>query len=305
MNQALTAGLSQISSHPVARWLGSRGPAIAMVLLAIIIAWMLAGIIWSFFPDRESAALPGAGSVQRSAAGPVAKNTSIQPIVDAHIFGIASEIAEEDTGPVILDEEVTVTNQPLVLRGTLAANSEGDALAIIAEGREENVYKLEDTIRRGVTLHAVQKTQVILNVNGKLEALQLPEQESRQVASPARRASRNRAVATTPSVSQVLTNNASSFAQIISPRPYYVGGQQRGYRVYPGKDRRQFQKLGLRPGDIITEVNGTALTNPTQGAQIFSSLGDAQSVSVTLERNGSPQTLTLDVNQLDVSKQTN
>ena len=115
-----------------------------------------------------------------------------------------------------------------------------------------------------------------------------------------RRASATRRATTTPTVTQVLTQNASRFTEIISPRPYFVNGQQRGYRLYAGKDRKQFQQLGLRQGDIVTEINGTALTNPTEGARIFSELGDAQSVTVTIERNGVPQSLTLDVGQLDL-----
>lgn len=306
MNHTLDAGLSRLSGHPASRWLNERGPTLAVLALTLFIGWKLAGIVWSFFPDRIDSPIAGASLNSDTKTSSIVSTTDVQPIVDAHIFGIATEDSTDDSGTVVVNEDVTITNQPLVLRGTLAANSEENAIAIIAEGREENVFRLDETIRRGVTLHAVQTGQVILNVNGKLEALQLPEQASAPATSPARAASRSRASANTqPSVTQVLTNNASNFAQIISPRPYFVGGQQRGYRVYPGKDRRQFQRLGLRPGDIITAVNGTALTNPTQGAQIFSALGSAQSVSVTLERNGSPQTLTLDVNQLDISNQKN
>ena len=80
-----------------------------------------------------------------------------------------------------------------------------------------------------------------------------------------------------------------------------VGGQMQGYRVYPGRDRKQFAALGLRPGDLIKDIDGAALTDPQQAMQIFQSLGNADQVSVTVVRNGQPQTLILKTSQLDLS----
>jgi general secretion pathway protein C len=84
-----------------------------------------------------------------------------------------------------------------------------------------------------------------------------------------------------------------------------VGGQQQGYRVYPGRDRRQFAALGLRPGDLIKDIDGAALTDPQQAMQIFQSLGTAEQVSVTVERNGQPQVLVLNTNQLELDDDNN
>ena len=89
---------------------------------------------------------------------------------------------------------------------------------------------------------------------------------------------------------------------MIRPTPYFVNGQQQGYRVYPGRDRQQFASLGLRPGDLIKEIDGQSLNDPTQAMQIFQSLGTASQVSVTVERNGTPETIVLKTDQLDLGK---
>ena len=73
-----------------------------------------------------------------------------------------------------------------------------------------------------------------------------------------------------------------AMADVIRPTPYCVSGQMQGYRVYPGRDRRQFQALGLRPGDLIKDIDGAALTNPQQAAQISQGLGDTEQVSATV-----------------------
>jgi general secretion pathway protein C len=66
----------------------------------------------------------------------------------------------------------------------------------------------------------------------------------------------------------------------------FANGQQRGYRVYPGRNREQFSKLGLMPGDMVTAINGTPLDDPARGMEILQSMNSATQVTVTVERNG-------------------
>ena len=80
-----------------------------------------------------------------------------------------------------------------------------------------------------------------------------------------------------------------------------MDGQQQGYRVYPGRNRQQFAALGLRPGDLIKEIDGQALTDPTEAMRIFQTLDSADQVSVTVERNGQPEVIVLSTSQLDLS----
>ena len=82
-----------------------------------------------------------------------------------------------------------------------------------------------------------------------------------------------------------------------------MNGQPAGYRVYPGRNRQKFAALGLRPGDLIKDIDGQSLTDPTQAMQIFQSLGTADQVTVTVERNGQPQTIVLKTSQLDLDEE--
>ncbi len=103
------------------------------------------------------------------------------------------------------------------------------------------------------------------------------------------------------SIQSVVTQNLTKLTDVIRPTPYRVQGEQVGFRVYPGRDRRQFAALGLRPGDIITDIDGQALTDASQAMQIFQSLGTSEQVTVTIERNGQPESLILKTSQLDLS----
>ena len=79
----------------------------------------------------------------------------------------------------------------------------------------------------------------------------------------------------------------------------FASGQQRGYRVYPGRNRQQFAKLGLMPGDLVTAINGAALDDPARGMEILQSMNSATDVTVTIERNG--QTSQISINNAQVA----
>ncbi len=87
--------------------------------------------------------------------------------------------------------------------------------------------------------------------------------------------------------------NPGAITEILRPQPVFANGQQRGYRVYPGRDRQQFTRLGLMPGDLVTEINGTPLDDPARGVEILQSMNSAAEVTVTVERNGQPTQVTI------------
>jgi general secretion pathway protein C len=99
-------------------------------------------------------------------------------------------------------------------------------------------------------------------------------------------------------VKRMIAQDPGSVAEIMRPQPVFANGQQRGYRAYPGRNRAQFARLGLRPGDLVMSVNGTPLDDPQRGMEIFRSIGSSDQVRVTVERNGRPQELVLNMAQI-------
>jgi general secretion pathway protein C len=82
------------------------------------------------------------------------------------------------------------------------------------------------------------------------------------------------------------------------PQPVFAQGKQRGYRVYPGRNRQAFLRLGLRPGDLVVSINGTPLDDPARGQEVFRTIGSSSEAHVTVMRNGRQQDLTLNMSQL-------
>jgi len=275
-------------------------PKWVALMLVVLIAWLLARIVWMLIPA------PAAGDAVEVPTGSVAARADpgqadVQAIANAHIFGEAT--AETAPPPPAEHDDLAETRLNLSLKGTITANDEQLSIAIIADtGNQEKVYAIRDTVVPGTTLHAVYADRVILNRSGALEALKLPKefpqgsQSVRRVAPPPV----SRATDANPSIQEVVSENVTKLADVIRPTPYFVAGQQQGYRVYPGRDRRQFAALGLRPGDLIKDIDGAALTDPQQAMEIFQNLGSADQVSVTVERNGQPEVLVLSTSQLSL-----
>ena len=283
-------------------------PGWLSLLLVVVIAWQLARIIWMLVPA------PAAGDSIPMPADQAGLSTQsngsadIQTIVTSHLFGVADSDPGGLVQTTIEDEDLPDTRlASLSLKGTIASTPAELAVAIIADGNnEEKVYVIGDRVTSSASLHAVYADRVVLNENGTLTNLKLPKDFPAGTAAPVRRntTAMNRATRNTQSIQAVVTQNVSKLADVIRPTPYFVAGQQQGYRVYPGRNRKQFAALGLRPGDLIKDIDGQALTDPTQAMQIFQSLDNADQVSVTVERNGQPQVIVLSTSQLDLGDET-
>ena len=262
---------------------------VLMMGLGDALSWQIARIAWSLVPAPaagDAIVVPTGQAIRPSQDG---TSADVRAIADAHMFGKS-------------DAEDAATVQPVLIEDNLEDTRLSNlSAAIITDGaNEEKVYLIGDPVSSNVKLHAVYLDRVVLNENGRLTNLRLPEEfASARAAAPTQRtSSRQRGQASTETIQSVVSQNVARLADVIRPTPYFVNGQQQGYRVYPGRDRRQFAALGLRPGDLIKDIDGQALTDPTQAMQIFQSLGNSSQVSVTLERNGQPETVVLKTDQL-------
>ncbi|MBT8086966.1 MAG: type II secretion system protein GspC [Gammaproteobacteria bacterium] len=274
------------------------------LILVILIAWQLARIIWTLVPGPAVGDPVSLPAIAATATSTGVAASDAQAIADAHIFGIADQ-QSGDEAPVLTSDDNLVDTRltNLALKGTVASDEPEFSVAIIADGnKDEKVYSVDDAITSNAKLHAIYADRVVLNENGVLTNLKLPREFADVQTAPVRRrnSSIRQSTRNTQSIQSALTQNISKLTDVIRPTPYFVNGQQSGYRVYPGRNRQQFAALGLRPGDLIKDIDGQSLTDPTQAMQIFQSLGNSDQVTVTVERNGQPETIVLKTSQLEI-----
>jgi general secretion pathway protein C len=268
-------------------------PQALTVVLVIAIAWQLVQLTWLLLERRAPA---DAADIVMAPPPAVAarKGIDVQAIATAHLFG---EAKAEQTAP----EDAPPSQANLVLSAVFAANDPTKGLAVIGESPQSaKVYAVGSMVRPGTRLHSVYLDRVILDRNGQLETLSLPRPSTAGLAI-------TRTAAATPrpgggqfadNLRRIAETNPTAFAEVVRPQPVFANGVQRGYRVYPGRNRQQFAKLGLQPGDLVLSINGTPLDDPQRGMEIFNTIGTSDRVTVTVERNGQSQELTLNTAQI-------
>lgn len=283
---------------------GRRLPELASLLLVLVIAKMAASLVWALVPVPESAQWrPASATAPRVAAK---AGVDLGKVANAHLFGQYTAPTE----PVLADlASAPDTNLNLTLLGILS-NSRNDkdrqSRALIAtQGGDEKPYAVGDDIARGVQLQAIFPDRVILLRGGKLETLRLdkdnpggsllPSQVGDELVESPADDGENDILTSLGEIRSEILADPSKVANYIRVQPVNTGGGLSGYRIYPGRDRTMFAAAGLRPGDVVTSVNGVALNDPARSLQLLSDLSQSAQINLTVDRGGQPQNFSINL----------
>ena len=271
------------------RWralLLGEGPRVATAILIVALCAQAAFIVTD---------LAGGGrSVKPAAQAAVrAHPLDLTAIVNAHLAGVAPQATPDG-------QDVRPSNIPLVLTGTIAGNDPQNGLAILGQTPQTaKVYAVGDNVPGGAKLHSVYSDRVVIDRNGQLESVALPRQINAGNAPPPSSAVLQGDNPQIERMRRMITEQPGLLADVMRPQPVMDHGRMNGFRVYPGRNRMAFMRLGLRPGDQVTAINGTPLDDRDRGEQILRTLGSSSEARVTVIRNGQQQDLTLNIAQVE------
>ncbi len=275
----------------------------ACALAGLLCIWLLVRVIWLLVPrGSDSAAAPVMPTA--TSATPAAS------VAQWHLFGNAQSV---DLAARALNAPQTALK--LVLHGTLALPDPKHGIAIIAD--EQNVehgYNVGDTVAGSAKLAEVYTDHVVLSHDGVAESLLLPRPEERSAAPGAER-SVARAPGTAASVppghasstsnsnsararspGALVRSNAADLMRQVRFEPVFDGGRIAGARLSgSGAAAALMNQIGLKPTDMVTAVNGTPLSSVSNPQQLLDQLGSASSLQITVQRDGRPATLTLNL----------
>ena len=274
------------------RWralLLSEGPRVATAILVVALCAQAAFIVTDLasVARRTPAAAPNAVRLQALHSHAL----DLAVITNAHLFGAApQELRDGANAPQ--------TSMPLVLTGIIAADDPQNGLAILGQSAQSaKVYAVGDNVPGGAKLHSVYTDRVVIDRNGQLESLALPRQTGPNAPPPSAAAlpSENPSI---ERMRRMITEQPGLLTDVMRPQPVIDHGRMNGFRVYPGRNRMAFMRLGLRPGDQVTAINGTPLDDRDRSDQILHTLGSSSEARVTVIRNGQSQDLTLNLAQV-------
>lgn len=307
ISRAKWSNLRNVDGARAISAVNSHLPSLVSLLLVVLIGWQLARVIWALVPGSAvGVAVPLPASLPDIILTS-GISADVNAIADAHLFGVADATTTETSAAAATEPDDGLADTLLInltLNGTVASDIPNFSVAIISVGgNDQMVYSIGDIVSSGASLHAVYADRVVLNEKGVLTNLKLPREFKNQSIANVRRSTRSsrQISSNSQSIQDLVSQNLTKLTDVIRPTPYLRNGKPAGYRVYPGRDRRQFAALGLRPGDIIKDIDGQSLQDPTQAMRIFQTLGAADQVTVTIERNGQTQSIILRTSQLDLN----
>lgn len=289
-------------------------------IYAAVVIWLLLSIVslgstLLMTPDNSDieqnvTVTPAQDKVQK-AAGQV----DVKSLQAINLFGVAGA-KPAVRAPV--EEKITInaekTKLNLSLEGIVYSPDEAESVAVVVFQGKQDQYYIGDKLPGGsrVTLKKVLFDHVILDNAGRYESLWLYDKEKmakqeskRQSVQPTRaikpqvtdKRDDEDATSLAKDYRDKLYKNPKSLAQVIRISPAQKDGQMVGYRVSPGKDRKQFSQLGFKSNDIVTNINGIELDEPSKTLEIYKLMRTATQATFVVERNGSPVEVLVSLNE--------
>lgn len=267
-----------------------HGPRLAVGLMAALIA-IQAGYLVTSANRGLATPAPTHGPI----VGPVAPAAGAKaPLSSLHVSEITAAHLFGENHSTVDDANAPQTSVQLVLAGVLAVPDPKRGLAIIGPSAgTAKLYTVGSAVPGGVSLYAVYSDRVLLDRGGVVESLLLPRKAplAGTVVAGSNAASPGQRLAT------LAQQNGAILSGLVRAQPVFVGTKLTGYRIYPGGRTSvgAFTHLGLRPGDLITAVNGTPLDDVNRANEILQTLSSLASANLTVQRNGQSQELNLNL----------
>ncbi len=273
------------SVQGLTRLFADRGAQLIVLLLLLALGLDGAVILTRALSHGPDLPPTGTGPAPALASPSVNPTLQLATIVNAHLFGAGAAASGSDA---------PATTMPLILAGVIADPDPAKGVAIIGENAAAGkLYAVGAAIPGGVHLHAVYSDRVLLERNGGLETLMLPRTPA--IGRPA-----GPIAAAGPR--QGASQNTSLLAGLVRVQPVFNQGKLSGYRIFPGgaHGTSAFTQLGLKAGDLIEAVNGTALDDAARAMEVLQTLSSSATATVTVSRNGQPQEVNLNLANLNI-----
>ncbi|VAX11520.1 hypothetical protein MNBD_GAMMA25-1021 [hydrothermal vent metagenome] len=297
---AATNSLQSITDNPLAQKLlaafqspeiSQRIALVVNIMLITLIAWLVADLSWQLIPADS----PTAETAKTAQYAPASRSEkpSMANVVMLHLLGESKTAAgKKSAGPIKAPD----TNLRLSLHGVFASDNPDLSLAIIAEKKgKDKTYRQGDSLPSGVLLHEIYADRVILSRNGKFETLRLIRKQANIKVSRSAALPGSGELHQSDRITQFKKSykkDPQSLWKQIRISPVMKNGRIEGYR-FSHNDRALMKDLGILPQDVITAINGTAVTDTAQLMEMMGSISSMSELNLSLRRNGQMKDITV------------
>lgn len=251
--------------------------------------------LWLDEPLADSRRTSATPAKTTPAAAINLRRVSYAPIFERNLFG--SEPLEAPTGT---SPTPGTSHGHLLLRGTAKVRGRGFAVFSNKSSGKQDVFAVGERVFDGPKLVGVQQSKVVLLSNGRRITLEIAEEE-------AEAPTKTTGGATTDSGSIKKTGegtylvdrreidysieNLSTVITKMRAVPYLKDGETLGFRIFNIRPNSIFERMGLKNGDVIQNVNGSELRDPQAALSLLDTVASADSIRIDLLRNRAPTTM--------------
>ncbi|MBD7940760.1 general secretion pathway protein [Brevundimonas sp. Sa3CVA3] len=168
----------------------------------------------------------------------------------------------------------------------------GSAIIGLADGRQVSVGAGEE-LEPGLKLTSVAADHVMLSRGGAPFRLDFPDMASGVAPAAPSTTVQPAAAASEPTSAEGAVVDPQRLIAQAGLRPRIQGLGINGLTVSASGDGGELRNAGLRSGDVILSVNGTALNSPQALAALRGQLADAPSAQIQFERDGQVRSTTV------------
>ncbi len=239
-----------------------------------------------------------------SATLPTAVNTDITAAYSLFGTAPAPSLLPATTAPAI-------STSAVILKGVFAVNGAALSAAIVNTGGKDKPVLIGEELEAGLKLSEVWPDYIVLTRAGVKERVELAARATAGGTTKSGAANTNTVTTAAAtnfrlSVNSGAKNNYSLSRQELNtslqdPRQLGVLGRigpntnGSGVRVEAAPAGSLSEKLGLRPGDIITSINGSPITGPGDMARLYQQFATTPQVRAEVKRGGTPVVLTYNI----------
>ncbi len=216
-------------------------------------------------------------------------------------------LAQQSPGTVA--GEIPLSSLPYKLVGTILSHNPKDSAAILEAGaKEQNLYRINDSLLKGAFITQISRYEVIVSNTGRLERIPINFGDIPAAGEKGRQSFGGLPAGTQVSMlgdNQIVMDkrffetqksNMNELLTNIRAVPNAApDGSINGFQLFEIVKDSLYDKIGLKNQDVVQRVNGQALTSMEGGLDLFNALKNDNHFVIDVMRNNQSKTLTVDV----------
>ncbi len=172
---------------------------------------------------------------------------------------------------------------------------DGKGVVIVKAGGKTLLASVGEKIQNGVYLEAVYSDYVVIDHNGVLEKLRMSESNALLESNTFGLTAQRETESELGNLKKELKKSPMNIMQYVRFQLVNAGKHNASMRLWPKKEGKLFEQLGLERGDVLKMVNGRTIAQLTQKPRLWLKVLNEPVLEMEVERQGQVEFLVVEL----------